>query len=226
MSLSFYGWEVTYDDTSRELGESQDPKDKGVYTMYHGTSISSAQTIIASGFKQSSQGMLGKGVYVSRNRRKAERYPLTSQPNDRVVLELRVHVGRVKRIDKDNHPMQYTWNANGYDTAWVPPNCGMLSVPSGLEEDCVFDPKRVEVRGIARAPNSAIQAQLQQLIANSPKRPFKGGKGAAHGSGDSGVCSLCNRKILQGHAHTTQQCWGCGQNICILMAKHVCLATA
>ncbi|XP_029916396.1 GCRV-induced gene 2p [Myripristis murdjan] len=227
MSVSFFGWEVTYDDASHrgELGESQEPKDKGVYTMYHGTSVAAAKTIITSGFQQSTKGMLGKGVYVSRNQKKAERYPLNSNPNDRVVLELRVHVGRVKRIDKDNHPMQYTWNANGYDTAWVPPKCGMMSVPSGLEEDCVFDPSRVEVTGIARAADGNIQTQLQQLIAKNPRRPWKG-KGDAHGSGNSGVCPLCKRKILQGHTHTTQQCWGCGQNICILMTKHVCPATA
>uniref|UniRef100_A0A3B4GXY1 Grass carp reovirus (GCRV)-induced gene 2p n=1 Tax=Pundamilia nyererei TaxID=303518 RepID=A0A3B4GXY1_9CICH len=148
MSLQFFGWEVTYDDESPsvELTASQAPKDKGVYTMYHGTSIANARLILASGFQQSQGGMLGKGVYVSRDKKKAERYPLNNSPADRVVLKLHVRVGRVKRIDKDNHPMQYTWSTQGYDTAWVPPNCGMKAVPSGLEEDCVFDPKRVTVR--------------------------------------------------------------------------------
>uniref|UniRef100_A0A3Q4FYZ9 Grass carp reovirus (GCRV)-induced gene 2p n=1 Tax=Neolamprologus brichardi TaxID=32507 RepID=A0A3Q4FYZ9_NEOBR len=150
MSLQFFGWEVTYDDESPsvELTASQAPKDKGVYTMYHGTSIANARRIIANGFQQSQGGMLGKGVYVSRDKKKAERYPLNNSPADRVVLKLHVRVGRVKRIDKDNHPMQYTWSTQGYDTAWVPPNCGMKAVPSGLEEDCVFDPKRVTVVGI------------------------------------------------------------------------------
>ncbi|XP_071379085.1 grass carp reovirus (GCRV)-induced gene 2p [Centroberyx affinis] len=221
MSVSFSGWEVTYDTSphSVELGESQEPKDKGVYTMYHGTSIASARLIIASGFKQSSGGMLGKGVYVSRNRKKAQRYPLLCHSANRVVLEVRVRVGRVKRIDKDNHPMQHTWNAGGYDTAWVPPNCGMLAVPSGMEEDCVFDPKRVEVKAIALAPNTTVQKELEQLLAKSSKRPTQG-------SGDGGVCSLCKRKTLQGHTHTVQQCWGCRQNICVLMTKHVCPASA
>ena len=50
-------------------------------------------------------------------------------------LECLVHVGKVKRIDAINHPMQKTWSLLGYDTAWVPPHCGM--VPSGLEEGCV-----------------------------------------------------------------------------------------
>lgn len=224
MSLPFFGWEVTYDDDSPrvELGASQEPKDRGVYTMYHGTSVADARLIIANGFRQSSGGMLGKGVYVSRDKKKAERYPLKSNDSDRVVLELRVRVGRVKRIDKDNHPMQYTWSSQGYDTAWVPPNCGMRAVPSGLEEDCVFDPKNVKVAGIAKAPSS-ILTELQQHVADSVRNPSGRDMGAAwHGGGTVNVCSLCNRKTQQGSPHIKQPCWGCGQNICTLMTKHVC----
>ncbi|XP_059192693.1 uncharacterized protein LOC131974413 [Centropristis striata] len=226
MSLPFYGWEVTYDDDSPhvELKASQEPKDSGVYTMYHGTSVANARHIIANGFNQSSGGMLGKGVYVSRDKKKAERYPLNSNITDRVVLELRVRVGRVKRIDKDNHPMQYTWSAQGYDTAWVPPNCGMKAVPSGLEEDCVFDPKRVKVASIARAADTVL-TELQQLVANSLRNPGGGDGGAASPLGGAAdVCSLCKRKTQQGSPHIKQPCWGCGQNICTLMTKHVCRA--
>ncbi|XP_054467712.1 uncharacterized protein LOC129101804 [Anoplopoma fimbria] len=226
MSLPFFGWEVTYDDDSPrvELGASQEPKDRGLYTMYHGTCIASARAIIANGFQQSSGGMLGKGVYVSRDRKKAERYPLQSNPSNRVVLELRVRIGRVKRIDKDNHPMQYTWNTQGYDTAWVPPNCGMKAVPSGLEEDCVFDPKNVQVVGIAKAPDTNL-TELQQLVANGLRNPGRGVGGATSSLGGAvDVCSLCKRKTQQGSPHIKQPCWGCGQNICTLMTKHVCSA--
>ncbi|KAI3371919.1 hypothetical protein L3Q82_006790 [Scortum barcoo] len=226
MSLQFFGWEVTYDDDSphAELKTSQEPKDSGVYTMYHGTSVANARLIITNGFKQSSVGMLGKGVYVSRDRKKAERYPLRNNPSDRVALELHVRVGRVKRIDKDHHPMQYTWSSQGYDTAWVPPNCGMKAVPSGLEEDCVFDPQRIKVVGIARAPDNVL-AELQQLIANSLRQ--NSGSAASHVGAAGGavdVCPLCQRKTQQGSPHVTQPCWGCGQNICTLMTKHVCRA--
>lgn len=215
MSLQYYGWEVTYDDDSPrlELGASQEPKDRGVYTMYHGTSVANARSIITNGFKQSQNGMLGKGVYVSRDKKKAQRYPLTGNPSDRVVLELHVRVGRVKRIDMDNHPMQYNWNAQGYDTAWVPPKCGMKAVPSGLEEDCVFDPKRVKVVGIADAPGYTLQ-NLQQLLAN--RNPSGADDTAVN------VCSLCNRKEDKSSPHMRQPCWGCGINICTLMTKHVC----
>ncbi|KAM9360645.1 uncharacterized protein ABDE67_001257 [Symphorus nematophorus] len=224
MSLPFFGWEVSYDDDSPrvELGSSQEPKNRGVYTMYHGTSVANARLIITNGFKQSPAGMLGPGVYVSRDKKKAERYPLANSPSDRVALELRVRVGRVKRIDMDNHPMQYTWHSQGYNTAWVPPNCGMKAVPSGLEEDCVFDPKRVEVVGIAKAPNTTILTELQQLVANNLRKPTGGLGGAASYGAAVDVCSLCKRKTQQSSPHIKQMCWGCGQNICTLMTKHVC----
>ncbi|KAM9360137.1 uncharacterized protein ABDE67_000761 [Symphorus nematophorus] len=217
MSVQFSGWEVVDDGAcfpGVDLGPSQKPQKRGVYKMYHGTSVANAQLIIANGFKQSTGGMLGPGVYVSRDIRKASNYPLLSLPTNRVVLQLRVRPGRVKRIDKDNHPLQYTWHSQGYDTAWVPPNCGMRAVPKGFEEDCVFDPKRVEVVGIASAPNTTIEKDLQQLL--SSKKRKGGGRSAAD------LCSLCKRKTQQGAPHVKQQCWKCGKNICILMSKHFC----
>lgn len=213
MSLQFFGWEVIYDDSSSiQLGPSQAPKDRGIYTMYHGTTVASAQAIIAGGFQQSSDGLLGKGVYVSRDKNKAARYPLNCDPANKVILELRVRVGRVKRIDKDHHPLRKTWSTQGYDTAWVPPNCGMKAVPSGLEEDCVFDPKRVKVLAIAQAPNTVL-SELQKLLATNLKISSGSSKAVD-------TCSLCKRKVDL--PHIKQQCWSCGNNICIFMTKHYC----
>uniref|UniRef100_A0A3Q0RM38 PARP catalytic domain-containing protein n=1 Tax=Amphilophus citrinellus TaxID=61819 RepID=A0A3Q0RM38_AMPCI len=113
------------------------------YVMYHGTTSSSAQSILKSGFKQSSGGMLGRGVYLSRDLEKASRYPIDLDEHLRVVIKVKVRVGKVKAIDCQNHPLQKTWHDKGYDTAWVPPNCGM--VKSGLEENCVWDPERIKI---------------------------------------------------------------------------------
>ncbi|KAK7884790.1 hypothetical protein WMY93_027913 [Mugilogobius chulae] len=113
------------------------------YLMYHGTSSRCAQSIWSCGFKQSSKGMLGPGVYLSRDLQKASRYPINHPEHDRVVIRVLVNVGRVIVINRQNHPLQKTWHDHGYDTAWVPPNCGM--VPSGLEENCVWDPRRVQI---------------------------------------------------------------------------------
>uniref|UniRef100_A0A8C4XC58 Grass carp reovirus (GCRV)-induced gene 2p n=1 Tax=Erpetoichthys calabaricus TaxID=27687 RepID=A0A8C4XC58_ERPCA len=162
-SVDFYGWEVSYDD-DHHLTAEQEPTAGRIYTMYHGASVNNARSIIRNGFNQSRDGMLGPGVYISRDQKKADRYPINNPPTDRVSLKLKVDVGKVKKIDTDNNAMQKTWHSNGYDTAWVPPNCGMKAVPSGLEEDCVWDPKRIEVIDIARAPSDAIKNELQALI--------------------------------------------------------------
>ncbi|MGH0168640.1 UNVERIFIED_CONTAM: hypothetical protein FKN15_054809 [Acipenser sinensis] len=118
--------------------------------MYHGTTKERAESIKRYGFKQSDDGMLGRGVYVSRDFNKASRYPLHYPEREKRVLKLRVNVGRVKKIDRQGHPMQKTWHDNGYDSAWVPPNCGM--VPSGLEEDCIWDPNRITVTEVMNCP--------------------------------------------------------------------------
>ncbi|XP_062407929.1 uncharacterized protein LOC134099153 [Sardina pilchardus] len=140
-------------DTSAEpkLESYKQPGDGRYYTMYHGTSKENADSILKTGFKPSSDGMLGQGVYLSRDLRKASRYPLNKPVGECAVLKVTVNVGKVKRIDCQNHPMQKTWHKEGYDTAWCPPDCGM--VPSGLEEDCVWDPKKIKVRRV-------IQPQL------------------------------------------------------------------
>ncbi|XP_067426891.1 grass carp reovirus (GCRV)-induced gene 2e [Thunnus thynnus] len=123
------------------------PADGKKYVMYHGTTSASAQVILASGFRQSTGGMLGPGVYLSRDLEKASRYPIDHPEHDRVVIKVSVNVGRVIVINKQGHPRQKNWHdpryGEVYDTAWVPPGCGM--VKSGLEEDCVWDPNRIKI---------------------------------------------------------------------------------
>ncbi|XP_061104383.1 grass carp reovirus (GCRV)-induced gene 2p [Conger conger] len=214
MSIEFYGWEVTYDDV-QHLQAQQQPKSGRLYIMYHGTKVQTARDIIQHGFRQSPDGMLGAGVYISRDQKKAERYPLRSPVTDRVVLKLRADLGKVKRIDQDNHPMQKSWHTQGYDTAWVPPNCGMKSVPSGLEEDCVWDVGRIEVIDIALAPNTTILAELRGLIAQNAQSRM-----AVNGQGSEGTCRICKKAAPS--PHSAERCWGCGANICVLMNKHFC----
>ena len=110
-----------------------------IYTMYHGTSRASAEEIERHGFTQSTDGMLGRGVYVSCDPRKAERY---KKGPDGVVLELRVRPGRTKKIDRQGHELQKTWHQAGYDCAWVPP--GTMN-PSGMQENCIWDPSRITI---------------------------------------------------------------------------------
>ncbi|RXN03435.1 GCRV induced gene 2i protein [Labeo rohita] len=113
------------------------------YIMYHGTTMRRALRIQREGFKRSSDGMLGPGVYLSRDIDKASHYPKDDRGQQLAIIRVEVRVGKVKRIDYQGHPLQKTWYQHGYDTAWVPANCGM--VPSGLEEDCVYEPWRIKV---------------------------------------------------------------------------------
>eukprot|EP00435_Cladocopium_sp_Y103_P072943 s265_g41.t2 len=147
---------------TRERSRSPNPKK---YTMYHGTNTEAAKEIEANGFQPSGNGMLGSGVYASRDIRKAMAY-------GPVVFEVSVDVGRVKRIDRQGHPLQKAWSLHGYDTAWVPPHCGMVG--SGMEEDCVFDPERVTVvRRVDAYSFSSLATACRdvwlQAVANLPR---------------------------------------------------------
>ena len=137
------------------LVEGEQAEDGGVYMMYHGTTPERAALIEQGGFKASTQGLLGPGVYVSRDVRKSRMYGST-------ILEVMVRVGRVCRADR--HPeliprgygTEAPWHdVGGYDTAWVPPDCpasvfqGAHFLQGIVEEDCVWDACRVSVLGRA-----------------------------------------------------------------------------
>ncbi|CDQ96718.1 unnamed protein product, partial [Oncorhynchus mykiss] len=144
---------VTEENLSQydHLQSGVSPEDSHVYVMYHGTSKQAAIDIQRNGFTPSKVGMLGAGVYLSRDIRKVIRYPLGSSDSNRMVLKVKVNVGRVKVINKKGHDMQYNWHTHGFDTAWVPPGVGM--VPSNQEEDCVYDPKRIKVMAMLDVAN-------------------------------------------------------------------------
>ncbi|MEE6484784.1 hypothetical protein FKM82_014028 [Ascaphus truei] len=131
--------------------QSEDlPVNGKIYVMFHGTTVEFAKEIIKNGFNQSEDGKLGRGVYVSRDKVKAARYPWKRDKIDQVILKLRVNVGKVMTIDYEGHPLQETWHDNGYDTAWVPECSGMDR--SGLEWNCIWDPRRIKVVAITKAP--------------------------------------------------------------------------
>lgn len=182
--------------------------------MYHGTSVANAHLIIPNGFEQSSGGLMGAGVYVTRDILKACNYPKNSKLSDRVVLKVRVRLGKCKVIRNNDDPLLTTWSKEGYDSAWVPPDCNMTAVPSGLQENCVFDPKRVEVVGIARAHTPAIEKKLLALLDTNGKMQDD--------HGERNVCLMCRRKTHRAIPHILQKCWNCNKNICILMIEHKC----
>uniref|UniRef100_A0A8C1RS38 PARP catalytic domain-containing protein n=1 Tax=Cyprinus carpio TaxID=7962 RepID=A0A8C1RS38_CYPCA len=116
------------------------------YIMYHGTTLKNALRIQREGFRRSYDGMLGPEVYLSRDIEKASRYPKYDNGQSLAIIIVRVNVGKVKRIDYQGHTLQKTWYQHGYDTAWVPANCGMVS--SEMEENCVYELWRIKVLDI------------------------------------------------------------------------------
>ncbi|XP_041090988.1 uncharacterized protein LOC121304084 [Polyodon spathula] len=206
MSIQFCGWEACLDGR-KHLKPGQQPERGHGYTMYHGTHKDSARTIITSGFRPSAGGTLGQGVYCSRAIQKAMGYPGNCSPNDRVVLLLKVRVGKVKKIDAQNWNLATTWHQSGYDTAWIPP-------AGGLEEDCVWDPSRLTVVGIAHCTDPVTKSDLEKLIKQHSKIQARADKGT------QGNCKVCGKD--GGASHSVSKCWGCAKRICPFMVKHVC----
>uniref|UniRef100_A0A8C5FA87 PARP catalytic domain-containing protein n=1 Tax=Gadus morhua TaxID=8049 RepID=A0A8C5FA87_GADMO len=130
----------------RKCGHGQ-PNCGQTYVMYHGTTRTKAKAIRREGFRQSTDGMLGGGVYLSRDLNKARKYPIGTPDSQRAVIRVKVRVGNVIAINYQGHPRRKNWHDSRYgkvyDTAWCPPDCGMTR--SGMEEDCVWDPSRITI---------------------------------------------------------------------------------
>jgi len=114
------------------------PKEMSVIRAYHATAWSNIESIRSHGFRASTAGMLGGGVYISRDLNKVWGYGGA----EGAICELQVSVGRIQVIDRQHHPKQSLWRSEA-DTAYVPYRCGM--VPSGLEEACVANEKRLQL---------------------------------------------------------------------------------
>nr|XP_033811233.1 uncharacterized protein LOC117365227 [Geotrypetes seraphini] len=140
------------------------------FNMYHGTSEQGATSIIQSGFRPSADGMLGRGVYVTRDIRHARHYPMGLAAANRIMLKVKVRVGKVKKIDSVSHPLRKTWHTRGYSSAWVPPNSPKWISP--LTESCVWNPKRIKVIKVVQGPVAAVR-RLKSLLRRMKGRRCK-----------------------------------------------------
>ncbi|XP_063284979.1 uncharacterized protein LOC134570912 [Pelobates fuscus] len=153
----FIWWEEDFRDV--HLSSDERPEDDKIYVMYHGTTLASAIKKIKKGFKRSMEGLLGKGIYVTRDINTAAQYPRGDQ-SSQVILKLRVNVGKVLNIDHRGDPMQKNWYSD-YDMAYVPAYSRI--VKHGTERDCFCDPKRIKVVGIVDAPRNCLD-YLETLV--------------------------------------------------------------
>jgi hypothetical protein len=111
------------------------------FTAWHGTDLAAAEQIQRHGFKPSTGGALGEGVYVTKDRNKAESYrkPCARAPRG-ALLELEVTIGTVKRISGQQDPYRTTWQRRGYDGAYAP-----AGAVGQREENCVKDTRQIRI---------------------------------------------------------------------------------
>ena len=112
--------------------------------LYHATNLKAALLIQDGGFRVDLSGSnagarLGPGVYCTATLQKAMQY--CKGPHGGIVFELHVDLGRCKTL-QINDPMMTTWQQNGYDSAWAPPDAG----GSDLEENCIKNAGRVSIK--------------------------------------------------------------------------------
>uniref|UniRef100_A0A4W5KAS5 PARP catalytic domain-containing protein n=1 Tax=Hucho hucho TaxID=62062 RepID=A0A4W5KAS5_9TELE len=191
-SRSWCGWEAVV-EKQIVLKPGQAPRGRQGYTMYHGTHHDSTRAIITGGFR--------------RDIANAQGYPGGCPTGEHVVLQLKVRVGRVKKMDMQNVAMWCSWQQSRYDTAWLP------STVIGHEEDWVKDPKRVAVNGIAHCGDPATKQALEKLISQQRQEAESSGRVV-------GGCKWCKMQTPIGHS--LEVCWGCGTTVCPFMDKHVC----
>ena len=109
--------------------------------VYHGTSKAAADAILDSGFKPSTGGLLGAGVYVTTDRSKAVAFA-KEHGNDGRVIVGRAELGSTATVDaRDARRGKYSETAwqSSHDTAYVPRGEGVAR-----PEHCVQDPARVK----------------------------------------------------------------------------------
>eukprot|EP01046_Picozoa_sp_COSAG06_P050442 COSAG06_NODE_7990_length_2309_cov_2.532579_1_plen_457_part_00 len=166
---------------------------------YHGTDSGAALNIMTNGFRPSADGMLGAGVYWSDDVDKAKAYT-----HDGSILRVQVKVGKVKRIDRQGHPLQKTWHLT-HHTAWLPAQAHLPAadrmVPSGLSENCTHDPSRLRVVGLSTDSGETwkamqIGAELEPLEPEPEPEPERE---PCHCPSCGGVCSCSLQSLSQSH---------------------------
>ena len=124
---------------------------RSIYVMYHATDKDNVQSILDNGFRPSTSGMLGPGLYLSRDINKTRNY-------GNVCFKLLVYTGRTKRMDSAD--TAGSWRGT-YDSAYLPPHNYVVS--SGREETCVKSVDQVKVLGIAFGYHSGMHGLVRNM---------------------------------------------------------------
>lgn len=126
--------------------DKNSPFDDNQYIMYHGTTKTAAVSILRYGFQKSQEGLLGPGIYCTRDIRKAYRYGPT-------ILKLVVNVGTIYPVRYIDDPLRTDWKKHGFDSAFADENSHLkkFQVKNGcFEEFCIWSPRQVRVHKISK----------------------------------------------------------------------------
>ena len=109
----------------------------GFYVMYHATKKENVSRILTDGFRESTGGMLGPGLYVSRDIDKTRAY-------GDVCFKLLVYIGITKLMAEVD--TSGDWRSH-HHSAYLPPNNDVVS--SKREETCLKSAQQARILGIA-----------------------------------------------------------------------------
>ena len=141
------------------------------HILYHGTSAETAELIKREGFKPSTSGCLGPGVYVARAD-KASRFAADSARHGGVsgaVLKLRITFWNAKYVRSDD----VSWQSQGFDACRAD-----TTTRSGQPEWCLKDPRQVEVIDVRQiAPGERLPAFEVEMLSLAAVRNAAGADG-------------------------------------------------
>ena len=122
------------------------------FVMYHATRADNVESILANGFRESTSGMLGPGLYVSRDIENTRSY------DGGVCFKLLVYTGKTKMVTRADKRGSWT---SEYDSVYLPPNNDVVG--SRREETCLKSAKQARILGIAYGFNSAWSGKVRNL---------------------------------------------------------------
>ena len=137
-------------------------------SFYHATSLDAAIKIQQTGFRPSTKGMLGAGVYITNHVRKTEKYmERNSCVHGGVVLKLEVDLGNCLRVvsAKMSHGA-HAWTRT-HDSVW-------WDRGNNKGENCVKDPKRIKIVDAylgkaAEAQKAGYFVEAGKVVKKAPK---------------------------------------------------------
>ena len=121
-----------------------DGVEHNIYVMYHATPVRNVKNILDNGFKLSTGGIQGPGLYLSMDTDRSRGYGV-KRPGDRgVCFKVLVYTGKTKKTSQVD--TTGSWR-NDFDTAFLPSKNTV--VKSGKEETCVKSTDQVRILGVA-----------------------------------------------------------------------------